>query len=166
MIHIKSNNFLKISSINLNVLFHPEPSAYYVNQHWDRHLSAKWQRRDGADEKSRYGHVFIQKHKQSRYEFFTESMERLSEDRLNRELELRDAIQREQFVLHYQPQVSAKTRKMTGVEALLRMKAPDGSLKSPEAFIELAEESGLIIDIGRWVIDTAGKQAKCGMTMG
>ncbi|MCY7552900.1 EAL domain-containing protein, partial [Bacillus safensis] len=39
-------------------------------------------------------------------------------------------------------------------------KAPDGSLKSPEAFIELAEESGLIIDIGRWVIDTAGKQAK------
>ncbi|MCY7552901.1 diguanylate cyclase, partial [Bacillus safensis] len=55
------------------------------------------------------------KHKQSRYEFFTESMERLSEDRLNRELELRDAIQREQFVLHYQPQVSAKTRKMTGV---------------------------------------------------
>ncbi|MEK5296786.1 bifunctional diguanylate cyclase/phosphodiesterase [Bacillus sp. FSL R5-0659] len=100
------------------------------------------------------------KHKQSRYEFFTESMERLSEDRLNRELELRDAIQREQFVLHYQPQVSAKTRKMTGVEALLRMKAPDGSLKSPEAFIELAEESGLIIDIGRWVIDTAGKQAK------
>lgn len=58
------------------------------------------------------------KHKQSRYEFFTESMERLSEDRLNRELELRDAIQREQFVLHYQPQVSAKTRKMTGVEAL------------------------------------------------
>lgn len=87
-------------------------------------------------------------------------MERLSEDRLNRELELRDAIQREQFVLHYQPQVSAKTRKMTGVEALLRMKAPDGSLKSPEAFIELAEESGLIIDIGRWVIDTAGKQAK------
>lgn len=100
------------------------------------------------------------KHKQSRYEFFTESMERLSEDWLNRELELRDAIQREQFVLHYQPQVSAKTRKMTGVEALLRMKAPDGSLKSPEAFIELAEESGLIIDIGRWVIDTAGKQAK------
>ena len=100
------------------------------------------------------------KHKQSRYEFFTESMERLSEDRLNRELELRDAIQREQFVLHYQPQISAKTRKMTGVEALLRMKAPDGSLKSPEAFIELAEESGLIIDIGRWVIDIACKQAK------
>lgn len=100
------------------------------------------------------------KHKQSRYEFFTESMERLSEDRLNRELELRDAIQRKQFVLHYQPQISAKTRQMTGVEALLRMKAPDGSLKSPEAFIELAEESGLIIDIGRWVIDTACQQAK------
>lgn len=65
----------------------------------------------------------------------------MSEDRLNRELELRDAIQRKQFVLHYQPQISAKTRQMTGVEALLRMKAPDGSLKSPEAFIELAEES-------------------------
>ncbi|MEI4791392.1 EAL domain-containing protein [Bacillus sp. FJAT-53060] len=100
------------------------------------------------------------KHKQSRYEFFTESMETSSEDRLNRELELRDAIQREEFVLHYQPQVSAKTRKMTGAEALLRMKTPDGSLKSPEAFIEIAEESGLIIDIGRWVIDTACKQAK------
>ncbi|MFS0654390.1 EAL domain-containing protein [Bacillus sp. 179-C3.3 HS] len=100
------------------------------------------------------------KHKQSRYEFFTESMERSSEDRLIRELELRDAIQNEQFVLHYQPQVSAKTRRMTGVEALLRMKAPDGSLTSPDAFIELAEESGLIIDIGKWVIDTACQQAK------
>lgn len=100
------------------------------------------------------------KHKQSGYAFFTESMEKSSEDRLNRELELRDAIQREQFDLHYQPQISSKTRRMTGVEALLRMKAPDGSLKSPDAFIELAEESGLIIDIGRWVIDTACKQAK------
>ncbi|MDM5297642.1 EAL domain-containing protein [Bacillus pumilus] len=100
------------------------------------------------------------KHKQSHYEMFTESMERSCEDKLIRELELRDAIQREQFVLHYQPQVSAKTRRMTGVEALLRMKAPDGSLTSPDAFIELAEESGLIIDIGRWVIDTACHQAK------
>ncbi|MGE6631116.1 bifunctional diguanylate cyclase/phosphodiesterase [Bacillus sp. NPDC077027] len=100
------------------------------------------------------------KYKQSRFEFFTESMEKQSEDRLNKELELRDAIQREQFVLHYQPQVSAKTRKMTGTEALLRMKAPDGSLKSPDEFIDLAEESGLIIDIGKWVIDTACRQAK------
>ncbi|MFJ5963675.1 EAL domain-containing protein [Bacillus sp. NPDC093026] len=100
------------------------------------------------------------KHKQSRFEFFTESMERSSENRLSRELELRDAIQREQFVLHYQPQISAKTRNVTGVEALVRMKAPDGSLKLPDAFIELAEESGLIIDIGRWVIDTACHQAK------
>ncbi len=118
--------------------------------------------RDGMElmRKADMAMYLSKKHKQSRYEFFTESMERSSEDRLNRELELRDAIQREQFVLHYQPQVSAKTRQMTGVEALLRMKAPDGSLKSPEAFIELAEESGLIIDIGRWVIDTACRQAK------
>lgn len=73
---------------------------------------------------------------------------------------LRHALAENLFLLHYQPLISLKTGKMTGVEALVRMQHPDGSLIPPIVFIGVAEESGLISSVGDWVFETACKQFK------
>lgn len=73
--------------------------------------------------------------------------------------ELRIAVDREQFVLHYQPQICFETMQVTGVEALLRWQHPDGTLVSPQGFLPRAEENGLIVPINEWVIREACRQA-------
>ena len=83
-----------------------------------------------------------------------------SRERLLLEHELRHAMERNQLVLHYQPQVDLKTGKVLGVEALLRWRHPKLGLIAPSEFISLAEETGLIIAIGQWVMQTATAQAK------
>ncbi len=75
------------------------------------------------------------------------------------EAELRKAIQNGAFELYYQPQIDLNTNQMVGVESLLRWKLADGTFISPAEFIPLAEETGLIIELGEWVIETAIKQA-------
>jgi len=86
--------------------------------------------------------------------------------RLLLEHELRHAMERNQLVLHYQPQVDLKTGKVLGVEALLRWRHPHLGLIAPAEFIALAEETGLIIPIGQWVIQTATAQAKAWQSEG
>lgn len=76
------------------------------------------------------------------------------------ETELRKALEEEQFELYYQPQVNIKTDEIVGVEALLRWNHPTLGIVSPLDFIPLAEETGLIIPIGEWVLKTASEQAK------
>jgi EAL domain-containing protein (putative c-di-GMP-specific phosphodiesterase class I) len=73
--------------------------------------------------------------------------------------DLRRALQRNEFILHYQPQVDAKSSRVVGVEALIRWQLPDGTLISPAKFIPVAERSGLIIPIGEWVLNEACHQA-------
>ncbi|PWB48004.1 MAG: hypothetical protein C3F18_11615, partial [Nitrosomonadales bacterium] len=80
--------------------------------------------------------------------------------RLMLENSLRSALERDEFTLHYQPQVSLLTGQMIGMEVLLRWRHPEMGMISPANFIPLAEDTGLIIPIGAWVLHTACKQTK------
>lgn len=89
------------------------------------------------------------------YRVFTREMEERIQGRLALESALRGALQNDEFVLFYQPQVEIKTGEVVGFEALLRWKRTDGTLVSPIEFVPLLEESGLIVEVGAWVIAEA-----------
>ena len=92
------------------------------------------------------------------YQFFSHEMNARAQDRLSTENYLRLALRRDELVLHYQPRVSFATGRVTGVEALIRWQHPRRGLLSPDKFISVAEDSGLIMPIGEWVIETAFNQ--------
>jgi diguanylate cyclase (GGDEF)-like protein len=92
------------------------------------------------------------------FHFYAPSLSPGSSASMAREATLRAAARREAFVLLYQPQVDLATRGLTGVEALLRWRLPDGSLVGPAAFLELAEARGLIVAIGRRALADACRQ--------
>jgi diguanylate cyclase (GGDEF)-like protein/PAS domain S-box-containing protein len=78
--------------------------------------------------------------------------------RIRLETQLRQALDREQLIVHYQPIVSLKDAALTGFEALVRWQHPDGRLLAPKEFIPLAEEAGLMVPLERWVLDTACRE--------
>ncbi len=92
------------------------------------------------------------------YRFFTAQMNAEVLARLELEAALRRAVENEEFILHYQPKVQLKSGRIVGLEALLRWERPGHGLVSPQRFIPVLEETGLIVRVGSWVIATACKQ--------
>jgi len=94
------------------------------------------------------------------FQFFSREMNNLVLERMMLENSMRKGLERGDFFLVYQPQVDARSGKIFGMEALLRWHHPDMGLLAPDRFIPLAEENGLIIPLGEWVLRTACRQNK------
>jgi diguanylate cyclase (GGDEF)-like protein len=92
-------------------------------------------------------------------QFYARVQARSAPQRLLVEGDLRRALERNQLELHYQPKLHLTSRRVSGVEALLRWRHPERGLIAPDQFIPLAEECGLIVELGRWVTDEACRQA-------
>lgn len=100
------------------------------------------------------------------YCFFSSTLSTNRNERFTLETELRHAIERNQLELFYQPQVSLEDQRILGAEALLRWRHPELGLVSPAHFIPLAEETGLILPIGEWVLRESARQARAWVEQG
>lgn len=109
--------------------------------------------------------MYAAKNTREGYRFFTEEMNRTVLERMKMESCLRDALHHDQFMIYYQ-QLVDKTDRMVGAEVLLRWQHPEMGLISPANFIPLAEETGAIVSIGKWVLHRACQQAKKWYDMG
>jgi predicted signal transduction protein with EAL and GGDEF domain len=94
------------------------------------------------------------------YQFYAEEMNRHSVERLELETALRHALERNELALHYQPKVEAQTGRVTGIECLLRWRHPTFGSVPTDQLVLLAEETGLIVPIGKWALHTACLRAR------
>ena len=118
---------------------------------------------DGPDPKTLMKHADVAMYDakakgRNNYQFFSHELNAKAQERLSIENYLRLALRREELLLYYQPRVSFRTGKITGVEALIRWQHPRHGLLAPDKFIGVAEDSGLIVPMGEWVIDHAFRQ--------
>jgi diguanylate cyclase (GGDEF)-like protein len=114
---------------------------------------------DGADAETlfRNAESALKRSKRTgeKYLFFAQEMTERVAERLSLESRLRDAVDNEDFVLYYQPKFTLATKKVVGAEALIRWNSQGHGLVAPNVFIPILEETGLINDVGRWVLRTA-----------
>jgi diguanylate cyclase (GGDEF)-like protein/PAS domain S-box-containing protein len=100
------------------------------------------------------------------YRFYAADMNARAIEAANLNQALRDAIEKNQFVLYYQPQIDLRTQEIVGAEALLRWARPGQGIVGPDAFLARAEENGLIVPINEWVLRDACREAKNWPTLG
>lgn len=100
------------------------------------------------------------------FQYYAKQMNATAWQRLTLEMELRHALERNEFVLHYQPKVDLVSGKVNGTEALLRWQSPERGLVVPGVFIPLLEETGLILPVGEWVLRAACQQARAWKQLG
>ena len=118
---------------------------------------------DATDAESllRYADTAMYKAKEkgrNTFEFYAPEMTEFALARMAMKTSLKEAIEKEELIIHYQPQIDTKTEKMIGLEALVRWQHPKKGLLHPDKFISLAEETGLIIEIDKWVMKNAMQQ--------
>jgi diguanylate cyclase (GGDEF)-like protein/PAS domain S-box-containing protein len=118
---------------------------------------------DAADAESllKYADTAMYKAKENgrnTFQFYASEMTQYALERMEMKTHLKEAIVKEEFLLHYQPQIDAESGRIIGLEALVRWQHPQKGLLLPDRFIALAEETGLIVDIDQWVMKTAMKQ--------
>ncbi|MDP3123117.1 MAG: GGDEF domain-containing phosphodiesterase, partial [Thiobacillus sp.] len=102
--------------------------------------------------------MYQAKHRRSGFEYFSDELNTVAQQQLSLESGLRQALERDELALVYQPKVDLADGRVVGVEALIRWLPRTGSIIGPEQFIPVAEETGLIVPVGRWVVRAACTQ--------
>jgi diguanylate cyclase (GGDEF)-like protein len=100
------------------------------------------------------------------YEFFSGEMKARAQERITLESQVREAVERKEFLLYFQPKVALEAQRITGAEALIRWRRPGMGIVTPDKFISIAEETGSAIDIGRWSLTAACQQLADWMKLG
>ncbi|MEJ2442122.1 MAG: EAL domain-containing protein [Exilibacterium sp.] len=124
---------------------------------------------DNTEELLKHADIAMYKAKElgkNNYQFYTAGMNATAVNFLLLENDLRRAIEQDQLTLYYQPQIDLQSGKLMGVEALVRWRHPERGLVSPAHFISLAEETGLIVPLGEWVLREACRQQKAWIETG
>jgi len=94
------------------------------------------------------------------YQFYTQGMNKKASELILMKRQLSNALHNDEFILHYQPYWDINTKKITGMEALIRLKSKDGGLIPPGKFIPVLEETKMIIEVGEWILRTAVRQVR------
>lgn len=146
---------------NMNIPFEINGEEYYLTTS----IGISRYPEDGEDQETLIKHAdtamyLAKEHGKNNFQFYTSQLDEIKLRKLELENGLREAIELNQFSLFYQPKFHLKSKEIVGTEALLRWYHPTLGLVSPIEFISLAEETGIIVDIGKWVLKEAVRQNK------